>query len=359
MDDGLRTRFAAHFGGVPDGTGTGFGRVNIIGDHTDYNDGFVMPCILSHRTEVAIRARPDRLLNGLSGAFGQAEAEMDAATKGHWLAYAAGALAVTAEIGVPQVGIDLLVDSTVPEGAGVSSSAALGVALVRGLCAAFSIPAPPAQTVARLAQRIENDFIGLQCGIMDHMVSATGKARSAMHLDCRDLSYSLHSLPAGHVFLVIHSGSGRKLSEGIYNERVAECRAAAEAMGVASLRDAGAAQIADIDDKLVRQRAQHVLSENDRVNAAARALASADVVTLGALITASHQSLATDYDVSSAPLDMLVKTTLSAGALGSRLTGAGFGGCIVCLAAADLADDIVAAAQEAVPGSWLLDSIAC
>jgi galactokinase len=252
----------------------------------------------------------------------------------------------------------LLVDSTVPEGAGVSSSAALGVALVRGLCAAFSIPAPPAQTVARLARRIENDFIGLQCGIMDHMVSATGKARSAMHLDCRDLSYNLHSLPAGHVFLVIHSGSGRKLSEGIYNERVAECRAAAAAMGVASLRDADTAQIADIDDRLVRRRAQHVLSENDRVNAAAQALVSGDVGTLGTLITASHKSLATDYEVSAAPLDILVKATLSAGALGSRLTGAGFGGCIVCLAPADLADDIVAAAQQGVPGSWLLDSIA-
>lgn len=358
MDEGLRTRFAAHFGGVPDGTGTGFGRVNIIGDHTDYNDGFVMPCILNHRTEVAIRVRPDRLLNGFSGAFGQAEMQMDAVPKGHWLAYAAGALAVTADIGVPQAGIDLLVESTVPEGAGVSSSAAFGVALVRALCAAFSIPAPPAQTVARLAQKIENSFIGLQCGIMDHMVSATGEARSAMHLDCRDLSYRLHSLPAGHVFLVIHSGSGRKLSEGIYNERVAECRAAAAAMGVASLRDADTAQIADIDDRLVRRRAQHVLSENDRVNAAAQALVSGDVGTLGTLITASHKSLATDYEVSAAPLDILVKATLSAGALGSRLTGAGFGGCIVCLAPADLADDIVAAAQQAVPGSWLLDSIA-
>ena len=109
MDEGLRTRFAAHFGGVPDGTGNGFGRVNIIGDHTDYNDGFVMPCILNHRTEVAIRVRPDRLLNGFSGAFGQAKIQIDAVPKGHWLAYAAGALAVTADIGVPQAGIALLV----------------------------------------------------------------------------------------------------------------------------------------------------------------------------------------------------------------------------------------------------------
>ena len=358
MDSGLRSRFAEHFGAVPDGTGAGFGRVNIIGDHTDYNDGFVMPCNLNHRTDVAIRARSDRLLNGFSGALGPAEATPEAVPKGHWLAYVTGALAVTADIGVPQVGIDLLVESSVPEGAGVSSSAALGVALVCGLCAAFSIALPPAETVARLAQKIEHDFIGLQCGIMDHMVSATGIAGSAMHLDCRDLSYGLHALPAGHVFLVIHSGSGRKLSEGIYNKRVSECRAAAVAMGVDKLRDADNTRIADIADKVVRQRARHVIGENDRVNAAAKALANGDVSTLGALMNASHESLATDYEVSSDLLDRLVEATRTAGASGSRLTGAGFGGCIVCLAAADQSDAIVAAARQAVPGSWLLDRIA-
>lgn len=349
--------FAGVYKTAPNGVGTGYGRVNIIGEHTDYNDGFVMPCILNHRTDVAVSIRTDRQLRGESTSFGQASMQMDAVPPGHWLAYVAGAIAVTAELGVPQTGIDLLVDSSVPDGAGVSSSAAFGVALVRALCTAHNIPLPVPAVVARLAQQIEHDFIGLQCGIMDHMVSATGSAASAMHLDCRDLSYDLYALPAGYAFLVIHSGSGRKLSEGIYNDRVAECKAAAAALGVSTLRDADQTQIDLVPDATARRRARHVIAENDRVAAAARALANGEMTVLGALMNASHESLAGDYEVSSDVLDRLVAATRTAGALGARLTGAGFGGCIVCLVAVDRADDVIAAAQQAVPAAWLLDRI--
>ena len=349
--------FAGVYKTAPNGVGTGYGRVNIIGEHTDYNDGFVMPCILNHRTDVAVSIRTDRQLRGESTSFGQASLQMDAVPPGHWLAYVAGAIAVTAELGVPQTGIDLLVDSSVPDGAGVSSSAAFGVALVRALCTAHNIPLPVPAVVARLAQQIEHDFIGLQCGIMDHMVSATGSAASAMHLDCRDLSYDLYALPAGYAFLVIHSGSGRKLSEGIYNDRVAECKAATAALGVSTLRDADQTQIDLVPDATARRRARHVIAENDRVAAAARALANGEMTVLGALMNASHESLAGDYEVSSDVLDRLVAATRTAGALGARLTGAGFGGCIVCLVAVDRADDVIAAAQQAVPAAWLLDRI--
>ena len=357
QEDAVKHRFAARFGSAPQAVASGHGRVNLIGEHTDYNEGFVLPCILSRRTVVALSLRDDARLEGESAQFGSASEEMGAVPTGHWLAYVEGAVAMMAEIGAPRTGLSVAVESDVPAGAGVSSSAALGVALLKALAAAHGMDQPAPAMLARMAQRIEHEFIGLQCGIMDHMVSAVGAPASAMRLDCRDLAHSLHPLMSGVAVLVIHSGSGRKLSEGQYNARVAECRDACEALGVGSLRDVSVADLDRLADGTALHRARHVVHENDRVLAATEALSAGNAVDFGALMLDSHRSLASDYEVSSAVLDRLVETCRDAGAFGARLTGAGFGGCIVCLVASDDADAVLAAAMDAVPEARLIDRI--
>ena len=357
-DSAVESRFARRFGAAPQAVATGHGRVNLIGEHTDYNEGFVLPCILSRRTTVAVSLREDSMLSGDSAEFGVAEEQGGAVPSGKWLSYVDGAVAMMAEMGAPRRGVSVAVESDVPAGAGVSSSAALGVALLKALTAAHGMDMPEPAMLARMAQRIEHDFIGLQCGIMDHMVSAVGAAASAMRLDCRDLAYSLHPLMPEAEVLVIHSGSGRKLSEGQYNARVAECRAACAALGVSSLRDVSAVDLDALDDGTVLRRARHVVHENDRVVAAVEALTTGNAAAFGALMLESHTSLATDYEVSSPVLDRLVAACRDAGALGARLTGAGFGGCIVCLVRSGTADAVLAAVTQAVPEARLIDRIA-
>ena len=357
MAKDVRSIYEAEFGTVPAASGIGYGRVNLIGEHTDYNDGYVMPCILSHSTHVVLSLRDDDHIHGHSTDFGVASARRQDVEAGHWLAYVAGAIDMVSEAGASPRGIDLVVDSTVPAGAGVSSSAALGVALLRALFEAHKMEQPAAPVIARLAQRIEHEFIGLQCGIMDHMVSAVGAPATALQIDCRDLSYRGRGLPPGHGFLVVHSGSGRKLSEGMYNCRVEECAEACTALGVASLRDAVLTDLERCTKDIPLRRARHVISENARVEAAVAALESADMVMFGRLMNDSHRSLAVDYEVSSDALDVLVETACGAGTLGARLTGAGFGGCVVCLVEIDKAEDILAAMKDRCPDAWLVDLI--
>ena len=357
MAETIEARFAATFGVAPRGTGVGHGRVNLIGEHTDYNDGFVMPCILHHGIDVAVSLRDDDLLHGHSAGFGEASLPLDLVPAGHWLTYLAGAVAMVGEAGASRSGVDLLVESSLPAGAGVSSSAALGVALLQALFAAHGMNCPPPPDLARLAQRIEHEFIGLKCGIMDHMVCAVGAPAAAMQLDCRDLRYQLTALPPGYTVLVVHSGSGRKLSEGLYNQRVAECAAAAAEISVTSLRDATLADLAPLGDGVAARRARHVISENDRVIAASKALAAGDVAGFGRLMNDSHASLMTDYEVSSDRLDRVVGVAREVGALGARLTGAGFGGCVVILAEAARADAILGSVLSGCDGAWLVDRI--
>lgn len=357
MTEDIGAIFASAFGAAPAAIGTGHGRVNLIGEHTDYNDGFVMPCILSHATHVALALRDDDAIHGHSTGFGAASAQLADVEPGHWLAYVAGAIEMTAEAGAPRQGVDLAVDSTVPAGAGVSSSAALGVALLRALFGAHGIDPPPVPDLARLAQRIEHEFIGLQCGIMDHMVSVVGEPATALQIDCRDLRHKGRALPAGYGFLVVHSGSGRKLSEGMYNRRVEECAEARAALSVASLRDATLADLETCGDGVPLRRARHVIAENMRVEAAAAALEAADMKLFGRLMNESHRSLAQDYEVSSEVLDELVEAACASGALGARLTGAGFGGCVVCLVETGMAEDVLAAMKQRRPDAWPVDLI--
>ena len=357
MTEALHTQFKDRFGLPPTAVATGHGRVNLIGEHTDYNDGLVLPCILKRQTTVALSLRADSQLQGSSATFGDADFTMDEVPSGHWLAYVRGAVSMLTEAGAPMTGVDILVDSTMPAGAGVSSSAAFEVALLTALHEAHDLPLPEPTMLARMAHRIDHEFIGLRCGIMDHMVCAVGAPGAAMMLDCRSMEYSLHAFPADHTFLVIHSGSGRKLSEGQYNERVAECEGACQALGISSLRDASAEDLSQIPDDLLLRRARHVVLENNRVTEAASAFTSGDMTSLGVLMNASHTSLAGDYAVSSDVLDKMVAAARQAGALGARLTGAGFGGCIVCLVRSGDADAVLAKVIAAVPKASLVDSI--
>jgi galactokinase len=309
------------------------GRVNLIGDHTDYNEGFVLPVALHLECVVVARPRADGLVSVRSlDVEGGRELELAAdgsvepsSVEPHWARYAAGVLRVLAERGRFATGIDATVSSTVPPGAGLSSSAALEVALALALCdaAGFSLPA---SELALACQRAELIATGVPCGIMDQLTSLAGRSGHALLIDCRSLAVEPIALPRELAPVVVHSGMPRALAESVYGERRRSCEEAAARLGLPALRDATPEQVSD--DPLAR----HVVSENDRVLTAARALAAGDGSALGVLLTESHASLRDDFEVSTPELDALVAALLDAGALGARLTGAGFGGCVVAVA---------------------------
>lgn len=353
----LKSTFLSHFETEPMAYGRAFGRANLIGDHTDYNDGFVLPCLLNHHTDVALRLNSSGRITGYSDHFAAETSAIDSQSDGSWLDFVRGAIAMLGELGIETKGLDLCVASNVPAGAGVSSSAALEIALLRALIAAHEAPPISASNLARYAQRIEHEFVGTQCGIMDQMVSAAASPGQAMLLDCRSLDQSLHALFEDADFLVLHSGSSRKLSKGAYNDRLADCQQAAAELGVASLRDAAPEDVITIKTPQLAARARHVISENMRVLAAIDALNTGDAEAFGQLMNDSHESLAGDYDVSSPELDRLVTAAREAGAYGARLTGAGFGGCVVVLADTSKVDSLLAGVSAACPDSWLVDRI--
>ena len=355
--DDLITSFSAQFGREPMAVAHAHGRANLIGEHTDYNDGLVLPCLISNRTEVALAMRNDDLVCGISNQFSAGQKAVHDGLDGHWLDFVIGALHQLLPVGGRFQGLDIAVKSNIPPGAGVSSSAALEIALLRALVTAQQLPCPTDPQLAVMAQRIEHDFIGTQCGIMDQMVVAAATHGDCMMLDCRSLDFKLMSLPAGHAVAVVHSGSVRKLSDSVYNQRLAECAAAARTLGVDSLRDATKEMLGKFAADTEMKRAKHVVSENARVQAAVDCLVRNDPSGLGGLMDESHDSLCDDYEVSSPELDRLVGSLRGAGALGARLTGAGFGGCVVALCEMASANTVVSRAVEMNPDSYLIDLI--
>ena len=305
------------------------GRVNLIGDHTDYAGGFCLPMPLAHITEVAMATasswRATSLTNGETLSF-----DPDGPPRGDWTDYIAGPVRELKKSGIAVRPAEVLVRSSVPQGAGVSSSAALEVAVIRAALA-LADEAMADTDVARAAQRAENQYCGVQCGILDQMACAVGRAGEALLLDCRSNETRSVALPPAFHFAVIHCGQERRLVDGAYNERRASVEAAAKALGVAALRDALMTMLDRLGDQQIRKRARHVVSENERVLAAVAALESADTRQFGRLMLESHRSLAEDFEVSVPALDRLVASAVAAGAYGARLTGAGFGGCIVAL----------------------------
>ncbi len=343
MDD-LRNRFAARFGGEA----TLFqapGRVNLIGEHTDYNDGFVMPVAIGRSTYVAAACRPDRRLVVHSATINKtAEASVDALVpQKRWSDYVFGVAAMLLSHGVPVKGANLLIDSDVPLGAGLSSSAALEVAVARALLGISGHDLGPGE-LARLCQRAENEFVGARCGIMDQFVALHGAPGHGLLLDCRSLDYSLIAIPPDVRVVVCNSMVRHAVAAGEYNARRADCEAAARAIAnrmpqVRALRDVTGADLERHRDVLTPaqlRRARHVISENARVLAMAPALSRSDFSTIGRVMHESHESLRTDFEVSCSELDVLVQLAGDIpGVKGARMTGGGFGGCTVNLVATE------------------------
>ncbi|MEX2099819.1 MAG: galactokinase, partial [Acidimicrobiia bacterium] len=306
------------------------GRVNLMGDHTDYNGGYVLPVAIDRECVVAItptttgevRARsldlPGDLVIPADGST------TPAAVEPAWGRFVAGVVRSVTERGGAIPGADLIVSTTVPIGSGLSSSSAFTVATALALVDHAGVT-PDRKDLAQLALDAEVAATGVPGGLMDQLCSLFGRAGHALLIDCRALSIDPVPLPAGIAVLVAHCGLPRVLAGSEYAVRRAECEAIAARLGLASLRDATLEQVAD------EPRARHVLSENARVLATARALRAGDLATLGSLLRASHESLRDDYGVSTPELDLLVDLLVENGAAGARLTGAGFGGCVVAL----------------------------
>ena len=315
------------------------GRVNLIGDHTDYNEGFVLP--LAVDVECVVRATPrgDGVVRVTSDSF-ESPVELPADgsaeprdVEPRWGRLVAGVIRSLAPLGRAPAGIDAHVMSTVPVGGGLSSSAAFEVAVGLALCDAAGL-APSPDDLARACQQAEELATGVPCGIMDQLASLRGRRDSALLIDCRSLEVEPVPLPDGVAVLVVDSGVSRALEDTAYAVRRAECEAIAARLGLASLRDATPEQVAG------EPRARHVVSENARVLAFAEALRRGSVDALGPLLLESHASLRDDYEVSTPELDSLVERLVGAGALGARLTGAGFGGSVVSLVPASQAKAI-------------------
>jgi galactokinase len=341
-----RRTFAAAFGRGPLAAARAPGRVNLIGEHTDYNEGLVLPCAIDRDVVAAVAPRRDGRLRVCSRELGErVELELAAlARRGHWSDYAAAPCFALAERGLPLPGADLAVASDVPLGAGLSSSAALAVAVLTALDAAFGLGLG-ARERARLAQRGENAFVGVACGVMDPFASALGRRDTALRIDCRSLAVTPIALPEVRM-LVAHSGVERRLAAGAYGDRRAECEAAAAACGVRALRDLPASRLGELEGAL-RRRARHVVTENARVDAVCRALAAGDPAAAGQRLREGQASLRDDFEVSLPELDALCEIgDAQPGCFGSRLTGAGFGGCTLHLVAAEAADAVARALAE-------------
>jgi len=317
------------------------GRVNLIGEHTDYNDGFVMPVALELSCWVAAAVRTDRTITVHSlNADQTAFIHVDAAPQrtGTWVDYIAGVAAMLREHGA-NAGASLLVHSEVPAGAGLSSSAALEVAVATALLDLAGVSLDPT-TIARLCRRAENDVVGAAVGIMDQYTAVHARAGAALMLDCRALRHHPIPVPSEVRIVACNSMVRHSIADGEYNQRRAECAVAAAMLkerhpGVTSLRDADLLQLEESRERLgdvLYRRARHVISENARVILAAHALQTGDLAALGPLMADSHASLRHDFEVSVPELDLLVEAATGlAGVYGARMTGGGFGGCTVNL----------------------------
>ena len=326
------------------------GRVNLLGDHTDYNGGFVLPATIDRAVYVIARRRADRHVRLHSLNF-EETVEYDLhdppfPSLPNWARYVAGVTQEISALHELPSGFDALIYGNVPLGAGLSSSAALEVAVAVAVDALFDLELDPIET-ARLCQRVEHTYLGVQCGIMDQMAARIGKAGHALALDCRSLEVEHVPLPGEEARLVIiDSRVSRELASSKYNERRAECDEGVRFFQhfdpkVESLRDVTPALFDEHAAELgepVRSRCRHVITENERVTRGARLLQKGKLDAFGLLMNASHASLRDDYEVSAPELDLLVETAQGIpGVLGARMTGAGFGGCVVCLATSEAA----------------------
>lgn len=341
MKNQLLNRFEQQFGAVATHLAQAPGRVNLIGEHTDYNGGFVLPCAIDFQTLVALRTRNDHRVQVLAL---NAQGAMDHFELGQplkkvpeqpWANYVRGVFEVLREAGYALGGVDIAIVGNIPQGTGLSSSAALEVALLAGLCAVNRITAEPTQW-AQWAQQAENHFVGTQCGIMDMWISATAQAHCASLLDCRTLASETCHVPEGLQVVIINSKIRRGLVGSEYNLRRQQCEQAARHFGANSLRDVTLDQLLaarEIMDPVVFARAHHILTENARTLRMAQALREDSVPVVSRLMAESHASMRDDFAITVPAIDQLVAIVSSiVGERGGvRMTGGGFGGCVVAL----------------------------
>ena len=344
--------FEAVFSAAPQAHAEAPGRVNLIGEHTDYHQGFVLPVVLPQRTTVHARTSTRGRVRVLSPAMDPSVREYDVGGEtvtGQWIDYVQGVTWVLGQHGFKVSGADLLVESTVPIGAGVSSSAALLVSLLRALRAAFAWPFDD-MTIAKLAHEAETRFVGAAVGLMDQMVCSLGRPGMALFLDTRSLAVEHVPIPASIDLAVIDSGIAHRNLGGAYAERRKESFEAAAALGVQYLRDVTNRDLGRLTDvpPVLQRRARHIVTENERVLAAVDALKAADGTLLGTLFNASHASMRHDYETSVPDIDVLVSLAQSdANVFGARMTGGGFGGAIVIAAHRGAAAAVAARVLEA------------
>lgn len=342
--DEIREVFQQRYGEVPTFVVRAPGRVNLIGEHTDYNDGFVLPMAIDRATWIALRPRTDRhvAVHALNlDEFHDIDLDNMQKAETSPAEYIKGVAWAMQEDGFTLKGWDGVIKGDVPVGSGLSSSAALEMATAQAFAAVsgFDWDAP---RMAKLGQKAENQWVGVNTGIMDQMISAAGKEDHALLIDCRSLETDLVQLPPGTAVLVLDTGTRRGLVGGAYDERRSQCEEAARFFGVPALRDVDYATFEQKGsglDPIVRQRAKHIITENNRTLKACDAMRAGDAQALGQLMNASHDSLRDDYEVSSDALNQIVDIARQHDAVyGARMTGAGFGGCAVALVAAERAE---------------------
>lgn len=343
--------FTVHYGHAPDLVVRAPGRVNLIGEHTDYNDGFVLPCAIGPATMVALSKREDDRVDVIATDFHNAvdsfalTPALERNISQSWADYVRGTVVALQNAGHTLSGAKIAIAGNLPKGAGLSSSAALTVAVAKALLARTGMEIDNSR-LAQIAQRAECDFVGTQCGIMDQLISAQGKAGHALLIDCRSMERTNVPIPEDVAIMIVHSGVTRGLVDGHYNARRRQCEAAATAMGVTALRDADLDMLAAARlDATTTARARHVITENQRTLDAADALAKGDLVALGALMAQSHTSMRDNFEITVPAIDDLVAQLQDAigNQGGARMTGGGFGGATVAIMPHSRVADVQAA----------------
>ena len=355
----IDTAFTQHFGHAPTLHVRAPGRVNLIGEHTDYNDGFVLPCAIDFETRIAIGPRSDRQVRICACDYGDAidqfdlDAPITPRPDAQWANYVRGVVQVLLAKGLALGGMDMAIAGDVPQGAGLSSSASLEVAVGQAFNALYNSELLTPTDIALAAQKAENSFVGVNCGIMDQLISACGEADHALLIDCRSLTTQAVPVPAGLAVMIVHSHVQRGLVGSEYNTRRQQCEAAAAHYGGKALRDIDVARLerdAAGLDAVVLRRARHIVTENQRTLDAAQALSTGDLQRLGQLMAASHDSMRDDFEITVPPIDHLVAILQAAIGPqgGARMTGGGFGGCVVAL----LPEAVVPTARAAVAAQY-------